>query len=315
MRAFQQVVELGSFAAAARAMDVSPAVITRLVADLEQSLGTRLLHRTTRKLSLTEAGNEYGARLQTILQEIDEAEIAASAHSKELHGNVRLIASPALAIFFLAPKLALWHRRHPRLVLDITVEMEALNRLEEFDLALIPADEKFDANVVARPLSKRHLILCAAPSYLQRVGVPRHPHDLQHHAYLGPRNLPGQDASSRSLRLEPFGTTPEPAMPIDIPIHTILRSNIHVLLPAALEGIGFLAISDLIARPYIKRGELVQLLPEWSLGQVTIYAAVSSRKFMPAKTRALIEFLVELASEHPDEASPGPAHGASGPAP
>jgi len=277
-------------------MDISPAVITRLVADLEQSLGTRLLHRTTRKLSLTEAGNEYGARLHVILQDIAEAEMAASAHSKELHGTVRLISTPTLATFFLAPNLALWHHRHPRLMLDITVDAQPLRQLEAFDLALIPADEHFDANVVARPLSSRHMILCAAPTYLQRMGIPDQPQALQHHTYLCSRNLPGQDPAGRHLKLESL--TPTAALPpVEVPVHTVLRSQFDVLLRAGLDGMGFLAVSELIAQPYLDRRELVQLLPTWSLGQVIVYAAVSSRKFMPAKTRTALDFLVELASE------------------
>lgn len=298
MRAFQQVVEQGSFAAAARTMDISPAVITRLVADLEQSLGTRLLHRTTRKLSLTAAGNEYGARLHQILQDIDEAETAASAHAKELHGAIRLISSPTLASFFLAPCLTLWYQRHPGLLLDITVDPLPLSRLEAFDLALIAADEHFDANVVARPLSKRPMVLCAAPTYLRRKGRPESPQALQSHDYLRPHYLPGQDPSGRNLRLEPIdGRGTEHA--IEVPVHTLLRGQFDILLRAGLDGLGFLAVSELIAQPYIERGELEPVLPEWSLGPVTVYGAVSSRKFMPAKTRAALDFLVDIATTPP----------------
>jgi DNA-binding transcriptional LysR family regulator len=296
MRAFQRVVEEGSFAAAARALDMSPAVVTRLVADLEHSLGTRLLHRTTRKLSLTEAGNEYGARLHAILQEIDEAEMAAAAHSKELQGTVRVLSTPTMASYFIAPNIARWRERHPRLMLDLSIDPQPLSRLEAFDLVVIAADQEFDANVIARPLGTSDLILCAAPGYLQRHGVPRTPADLTQHHYLKAAELPGQDQSGRRLRLEP---APNLAArePLDISVAPVLRSQtFDVLQQAGLDGVGFFVASELMARPFLSSGQLVRLLPDWILGHVTAYAALPTRKFMPAKTRAFLDFLVERAS-------------------
>ncbi|HCY15938.1 MAG: hypothetical protein A2Z93_09385 [Curvibacter sp. GWA2_64_110] len=297
MRAFQRVVEEGSFAGAARALDMSPAVVTRLVADLEQSLGTRLLHRTTRKLSLTEAGNEYGARLHSILQDIEEAEMAAAAHSKELQGTVRVLSTPTMASYFIAPNIARWRERQPKLMLDLAIDTRPLSRLEAFDLAVMAADEGFDANVVARPLGTSDLILCASPGYLQRHGLPRTPEDLMQHAYLKTAELPGQDQADRRLRLEPASASMPAPDPLEIPVTPVLRSQtFDVLQQAGLDGVGFFAASELMARPFLSNGQLVRLLPDWILGRVTAYAALSTRKFMPAKTRAFLDFLVERAS-------------------
>lgn len=294
MRAFQRVVDEGSFAGAARALDLSPAVVTRLVADLEQALGTRLLHRTTRKLSLTEAGNEYGARLHGILQDIDEAEMAAAAHSQVLQGTVRVLSTPTMASYFIAPNIARWRERQPRLMLDLATDPQPLSRLEAFDLAVVAADEGFDANVVARPLGTSNMILCAAPAYLQRAGQPRAPEDLAQHAYLKPSQLLGQDPAGRRLRLEPIQSDPQDPAPVEVAVQPVLRSeSFDVLLRASLDGVGFLGVSELIARPYLRSGQLVQVLPDWMLGRVTAYAALSTRKFMPAKTRALLDFLIE----------------------
>lgn len=294
MRVFQRVVEEGSFAAAARALDMSPAVVTRLVADLEQSLGTRLLQRTTRKLSLTEAGNEYGARLHSILQDIDEAEMAAAAHSQELQGTVRVLSTPTMASYFIAPNIALWRARHPKLMLDLAIDTQPLARLEAFDLTIVAADEGFDANVVARPLGSNNLILCASPAYVQRAGMPKTPDDLAQHDYLKPERLPGQDAAGRRLRLEPVNTTSLPRNPVEVNVSPVLRTqSFDVMLRTGLDGVGFFAVSELIARPFLNSGQLVQLLPDWMLGRVTAYAALSTRKFMPAKTRAFLDFLIE----------------------
>jgi len=297
MRVFQRVVEEGSFTAAARALDMSPAVITRLVADLEQSLGTRLLHRTTRKLSLTEAGNEYGARLHSILQDIDEAEMAAAAHSKELQGAVRVLSTPTMASYFIAPNIAHWRERHPKLMLDLSIDPQPLARIEAFDLAVVAADEDFDANIVARPLGTNNLILCASADYVQRTGEPSVPDDLVRYDYLKPALLPGQDQSGRKLRLELSDPCSEASDPVEVAVTPVLRTqSFDVMLRAGLSGVGFFAVSELIARPYLNSGQLVQLLPGWMLGRVTAYAALPTRKFMPAKTRAFLDFLIERAS-------------------
>jgi DNA-binding transcriptional LysR family regulator len=263
---------------------------------LEASLGTRLLHRTTRKLSLTEAGNEYGARLHGILQEIDEAEMAAAAHSQALRGTVRVLSTPTMASYFIAPNIQRWRERQPELMLDLAIDAQPLSRLEAFDLAVVAADEGFDANVVARPLGTSDMILCAAPAYLQRAGAPHAPQELARHAYLKPVQLPGQDPAGRRLRLEPVTGEPAATSAVEVAVQPVLRSqSFDVLLRAGLDGVGFLAMSELIARPYLGSGQLAQVLPGWMLGRVTAYAALPTRKFMPAKTRALLDFLVERA--------------------
>lgn len=296
MRVFQRVVEEGSFSAAARALDLSPAVVTRLVADLEQSLGTRLLHRTTRKLSLTEAGNEYGARVHSILRDIDEAEMAAAAHSQQLEGTVRLLCEPVMASFFIAPSIARWYEQQPRLQLEIDIDPQPLSRLEDYDLAVLPTDEGFDANVVARPLGNDQLILCAAPAYLRRAGTPQTPQDLQDHAYLKPALLPGQTGSGRRLRLEPC--TGQGGTAVEVPVQPVLRSqSLATLLQASVDGVGYVTVSRLIARRFLDSGQLVQILPDWLLGRITAYAVLPTRKFVPAKTRALLDFLVARANE------------------
>ena len=130
MKIFERVVEEGGFAAAARAMDMSPPVVTRMVAELEQHPGTRLLQRTTRKLALTDAGDAYLQRVRAILHEIDDAEAAAVASTRDLRGTIRIVAAPVLATNFLAPMVALWHTHHPRLQLDISIDAFAVDRVE-----------------------------------------------------------------------------------------------------------------------------------------------------------------------------------------
>ena len=191
MKIFERVVEEGGFAAAARAMDMSPPVVTRMVAELEQHLGTRLLQRTTRKLALTDAGESYLQRVRAILHEIDDAEAAAAARTRELRGTIRIVAAPVLATNFLAPMVAVWHACYPKLMLDISMDAYASSRVDEFDVTIMVAGEDFDANIVARPLVQGEAIVVASPDYLERRGIPREPQDLIHHDYL-------RDSSARA---------------------------------------------------------------------------------------------------------------------
>lgn len=167
MKVFDRVVEEGSFAAAARAMDMSPPVVTRMVAELEQHLGTRLLQRTTRKLALTDAGETYLQRVRAILGEIEDAEAAASM--RDLKGALRIVTTPALATHFLAPMVALWHAEYPKLMLDVIIDTLASDRVDEFDVTIMIASDDFDANIVARPLLHGEAIVVASPGYLKRL--------------------------------------------------------------------------------------------------------------------------------------------------
>jgi DNA-binding transcriptional LysR family regulator len=150
MRVFTRVVDEGGFAAAARALDMSPPVVTRLVADLEDHLGTRLLQRTTRRVSLTEAGQLYLNRVRSILQDIDEAHEVTRLSTNELTGVLRLHATPVLATHLLGPNVAEFRRRHPGIQLDVTVDATMTPPIEDFDITLMAVDSSYDGDVVAR---------------------------------------------------------------------------------------------------------------------------------------------------------------------
>lgn len=292
MRVFERVVDEGGFAAAARALDMSPAAVTRLVGDLEKHLGARLMHRTTRKLALTDAGEVYLLRVRGILHEIDDAEAAAGSSMQELQGTVHILASPLLATYFLAPHIAKWHERYPKVALDISVDPFPQSRVDEFDVTFMAVDEGYDASVVARPLARTEWILCAAPAYLKRAGTPLKPQDLVRHDYLKFPWQQGGGSSNRRLRLGPLQGEGE-AVEVDMPV--VLQSvSFDVLYRAALNGVGIAVLSRLLVAPHLASGELVHLLPDWMFGRSTIYAAVPSRKLIPARTRVFLAFVSEL---------------------
>lgn len=237
MQVFEKVVAEGGFASAARALDLSPAVVSRLVSDLEEHLDTRLIQRTTRKLALTESGIVYLHMLRRILQEINDAEVVAQNSSGVLAGTLHLLTTPLLASYFLAPLAALWREQHPEVMLEVSVDPFSHLRVEEFDLTLMAVEEDYDADTVARVLGRTESILCAAPRYLNRAGMPEHPGDLHVHDYLKfPwKKAPGQ-GNGHGIRLTHVMTYTEP---VDVEMRVVLQSlSFDVLFRAALAGAG-----------------------------------------------------------------------------
>lgn len=288
MRVFQKVIDEGGFAAAARALDLSPAVVTRLVADLEDYLGTRLVHRTTRRLSLSAAGETYLGRVRAILQDIDEAHGLASSQTQELAGVLRVLAPPVLATHVLAPMIAGFRQQYPKILLNIEVEAFKEPPIEDYDITLMPTDEAFDGAVIARKISSTEAILVAAPQYLQRRGTPATPQDLIKHEVL---RLKAQGLRPRLWRLfnteredEPLDTEVEPGLWIN---HT------DTLLRATLDGAGITSAAVDLVAPHLSRGELVRVLRPWITGRLSLYAALPSRKFLPERTRVFLEYLTE----------------------
>lgn len=295
MKVFERVVDEGGFAAAARAMDMSPPVVTRMVAELEHHLGTRLLQRTTRKLALTDAGESYLQRVRTILHEIDDAEAAAAANTRDLRGTIRIVAAPVLATNFLAPVVALWRAEYSKLVLDISIDAFASARVDEYDVTIMVAGEDFDANIVARPMLQGEAIVVASPQYLQRRGTPLEPQDLLQHDYLRDSGAAArsQMGPGRKLRLQPVAPG-LPAQEVDVP--AVLQSvSTELLLRAAVDGAGVAVTSRLLAADHLARGELVHILPGWIFSRYTVYAALPSGRMLPARTKVFLDFLSQQA--------------------
>ncbi|MGQ3003773.1 MAG: LysR family transcriptional regulator [Hydrogenophaga sp.] len=288
MRVFQKVTDEGGFAAAARALDLSPAVVTRLVADLEDHLGTRLLHRTTRRVSLTDAGENYLDRVRVILQELDEAHALVSSQTSELAGVLRLLAPPVLATHVLAPLVSGFRQAYPKILLDIDVESHREPPIQDYDITLMGTPASFDANVIARKVLSSVTVLLASPAYLQRKGTPARPEDLAQHDCLRYRAAVGRGRSWRLLH------ETDEARFVDIEVRPVLWVN-HpdTLMHAALDGAGIGACAIGLAAPFIESGELVRVLNPWITDRLTMYAALPSRKFMPRRTEVFLDYLVE----------------------
>lgn len=288
MRVFQQVVDDGSFAAAARKFDISAAVVTRLVSDLESHLGVRLLQRTTRRLSLTDAGEVYLTRVRHILNDIDDAHAAAQAHVQEMSGVIRILTPPIFGVHVLAPLVAEFGRRYPKVVLDIHVDTPLVPPIEDYDLTLLGVSDTFDANIVARPIASSDSILCASPFYLNRHGIPERPEDLVHHRCLRiklPANRhrtwhlinPEDDKRELEVQIEP----------------ALLVNHTDTLIRACVDGAGIGSQSIDLVATLLNNGQLQRVLSPWITGRNTLYVALPSRKFIPARTSVFLEFVTE----------------------
>jgi DNA-binding transcriptional LysR family regulator len=292
MRVFQQVVNEGGFAAAARKLDMAPAMVTRLVSDLEQHLGVRLLQRTTRRLSLTPAGEAYLGRLRVILSDIEEADAMAHAHTREMSGTVRILALPVVATHLLAPAVAEFQRRYPEVVLEVHVEDAADPNVEEYDLTLLHGLVPVHAGTIVRTILHSQAVFCAAPGYLQLHGEPRVPDDLRQHRCLRLRT-PGMRLRPMHL-IDPTGTAPD----LELEVAARMTANhTDTLLRATVDGAGISSQPiDLIA-PLLHNGQLRRVLSPWITNRLSLVAAWPSRQFMPARTRAFLDHLVEHARQ------------------
>ncbi|MEO8060682.1 MAG: LysR family transcriptional regulator [Burkholderiales bacterium] len=291
MRVFSRVIEQGSFAGAARDLNLSPAVVTRLVADLEEHLGARLINRTTRRLSLTDTGENYLERVRHILTEVDEAEALATAATSEPRGHLRVLCSPAFAVHQIAKMLPKFRALYPRVTLELSVPGPVETVDENFDVSIITEGRRaLDGSFVARRLARSEVIACASPEYLDKHGRPKHPKDLAHHEAMVPNfvheltfhavNWDGEDAAAESVTLP----MPRPALST---IHT------DTMYAAALAGMGITGLPSFVAEDALLENALERVLPQWHLLTTTLYAGMPTRKHVPARTRAFIDFLVQ----------------------
>lgn len=290
MQVFEKVVAEGGFSLAARALDLSPTVVSRLISDLEDHLGIRLIQRTTRKLALTESGVVYLQMTKRILQDIHDADVAAQNSSSVLMGTLHILTTPLVGSCFFAPLFARWREHHPEVVLDVSVDPFSHLRVEEFDLTLMAVEADFDGNMVARALGRTESILCAAPAYLRRAGTPAHPCELHAYDYLQfPwKKAPGH-CLAHTVRLTHDMLCTEP---VDVEMKVVLQSlSFDILLGAALAGAGLCLVSRHLAQPYLRDGALVHVLRQWRAGGLTIYAALPTRKFIPGRVAAMLDFL------------------------
>lgn len=295
LRVFAQVVADGSFAGAARTLDLAPAVVTRAVSDLEDYLGVRLLNRTTRSLALTEVGEDYLERAKRVLAELDDADALASLVNSAPSGNLRILCPPAFATHQLVPHLPDFRQRYPRIHLELSALGPVAAADANFDVSILSIGQQpLQGDFVVRQLASSSFVICAAPAYLDRCGRPQEPDDLLMHDGL----LPDVAAVRRELTLfrEDLGTTQPTRQVLNVALRppVLCTSQLEVLYTAALAGMGVAGLPTFMVAGALRDGRLERVLPEWRGGALQLYAAMPTRKHVPIRTRVFMDFLVEV---------------------
>lgn len=284
LRAFAAVVDAGSFVRAADELGISKAAISRQVADLEARLGVRLLHRTTRRLSLTGEGERFHARAKDLLGSLEEMESEVAARRGRAVGILKVTAPVSFGLLHLAPLWPGFMAKHPQVRLEVILADRFIDLVEEGVDVAVRIAQLESSSLVSRQLSSTRLVLCASPRYLKKHGRPRHPSELSQHAVIA--------YSLLSVGDDWQFTGPEG--PVHVRVHPRMRTNSGDTCRAAAlghEGIvlepKFMLAGDLAA------GTLVELMPEYRAMEYGIYAVYPSRKFVAPKVRALIDYLAD----------------------
>jgi DNA-binding transcriptional LysR family regulator len=293
MRVFIKVADHGSFAKAASFLDISNAVVTRHIADLEARLGTRLLNRTTRSLSLTESGQVYIERARQILDELEDVEQMVVARSHEPVGMLRVVAPVVFGLHNLAPVLHTYAERYPMVVPNVTLVDRDVDMVEEgFDVGVVIAGNVRSASVVMRRLTTGCITVCATPEYLTKHGRPTRPEELLNHACL---SLPADYWGDERVFTGPDGKGIRVR-----PTNVMIANNTEMLRQLAILGNGIAFLPSYLIGRDMARGRLVRLLPDYSLPRVEVNIAYPSRHYLPAKVRTFIDHLVEHFSHTPN---------------
>ncbi len=294
LRVFNQVIVDGSFSGAARTLDLAPAVVTRSLADLEEHLGARLLNRTTRSLALTEIGEVYLERAKQLLADLDDADAVAGNSTDQTRGTLRVLCPPAFATHQLAQHLPRFRALYPRIGLELATPGPVQAADENFDVSILSIGQQpLQGDFVARHLACSTFLICASPTYLKRYGTPQQPNDLHHHEGL----LPAVSAVRRELTL--FRQTPDRSVGTvnvaTVALHppALSTSQLDLILASALAGLGVAGLPSFMVADALREGRLVRVLPEWRGTILSLYAAMPTRKNVPARTRVFIDFLVQ----------------------
>ncbi|QJQ03634.1 LysR family transcriptional regulator [Herbaspirillum rubrisubalbicans] len=298
MQVFVAVVDGGSLSAAAEQLDLSRPVVSRYVAELEDWVGARLLHRTTRRLSLTPAGNELLPRCRQMLEYSDDMRHALEAPDETPRGLLRITTSTSFAQTQLIQAVVDYGQRYPGVAVDLLALDRTVNLVEErIDLA-IRMTNRLEPNLIARQLGVCRSVICATPAYLARHGLPRKVEDLAlhnclTHSYVG-RSLWQFDPKRKTAKASQKAKTQTVAVG-----GSISANEVTVLLQAVLAGVGIGHMPAYMVAPLVASGQLVQLLPEYEPLQLGMYGVYASRKHMPATLRTMLDFLAQRFAGQP----------------
>ena len=285
MKVFAAVVDCGSFAAAADKLEISRAMASKYISQLEAHLGTRLLQRTTRRLTLTETGSVYHERCAQILADVTEAEEGAAHLTEAPRGTLRLTLPVSFSLLHMGPLVAQYLKRYPDVRVDVLLADRAVDLIEEgFDLA-VRIGVLAQSELIAKRLGSDRIVISGAPDYLERHGVPKTPAELSQHNCV--------TYSYASTGDEWRMTAPDGSQHTVKVSGSLRASNGDMAKLAALEGVGLIRQPMFLVGDDIRAGRLVEVLADYHSAELGIYAVYPSRKHLSAKVRAFVDLLTE----------------------
>ena len=293
MQAFARVVETGSFTKAAETLRSSRTRITQLVQQLETHLRVKLLHRTTRKVTVTADGAAYYERVLRLLADLDDAETSLSAASVSPRGRLRVDVPAPLASLVLVPALPGFLTRYPDIQLDLGASDRKVDLIHENVDCVVRGGELTDTSLRARHVADLLLGVYAAPAYLARSGTPAHPRELDD---AGHRIVSYRNARARSALLSPLRHGQEQHRVQGRRVLSVDDGNTY--LAAGIAGVGVLWLPQYMAQPALARGELVRLFADWQLDPMPLYVAFPPSRHVSAKLRVFIDWIVEVMAQH-----------------
>ncbi|WP_438395304.1 LysR family transcriptional regulator [Caballeronia sp. DA-9] len=287
MRVFVKVAETGSFGRAAAALNLSNAVITRYVALLEVHLNTRLLNRTTRSVSLTEAGASYAEGCRAVIEQVEAIESTVSQTSFDPSGTLKLVASASFSLFGLTPLLCEYREAFPNVKVRLTVLHRPVDLVDEgFDVGIVVPRMVNSGTLINRPLFKVTPVIVAAPDYLAKHGMPLRPADLTAHVFLSPSaDIHGATWSFTSAAGEGEDIVIDPDYTVN---------NSQMLRQAALSGMGITALPESHVADDLQSGNLLRLLTDYAVNNADkeVSLVYPGRRHVSAKTRSFVDFTI-----------------------
>jgi DNA-binding transcriptional LysR family regulator len=282
---FVVVVEAGGFSAAARKLGLSKSAVSKRITQLENQLGVRLLHRTTRRLSLTEAGERYFEHAYQALASASEAEDAVTQLQTKPKGRLRVSALMAFGRLHIAPLIPEFLQRYPDIKIELILDDRTVDLVEGgFDVAIRGSD-RVGSTIIARSLAPLRSILCASPQYIEQHGLPRQPIDLLQHNCL----LYSYSTTEWTFIKEGESQVIEVSGNYQV-------NNSEALREALLQGLGVARTATFLVGDDLKSGRLVNMLEEYKMPSKTLYALFPERRHLPAKVRVFVDFIVEKIS-------------------
>ncbi|MBB3219341.1 LysR family transcriptional regulator [Pseudoduganella umbonata] len=301
MEVFVQVVDAGGFSRAADLMQLPKATVSTLIQQLETSLSVKLLHRTTRQVSVTADGAAYYERCLRILSDVKDAEESLSRTRLSPSGRLRVESPTGLASEILVPALPGFFERYPDIQLELGSSDRPVDLIEEGVDCAVRGGALGDSTLIARRIGVIHFVTCAAPAYLAKYGAPQHPRDLERHRCVN-------YFSAKTGKIYDWDFTRDGER-IQVPMPGVIALNdSNAYVQAGLAGLGVIQMTDYLLLEHVRAGRMVQLLPDWITDPLPVHIVYPQNRHLSAKVRVFVEWVAELFANHPGMRLRSPAH-------